>query len=372
MFLLIEDIDFRSGTLSLEITDYSEECDTAFRTFAAKCNTIKYNKLHIRYPEFLSNSGISRLKALAGDFDVTLSSAKKSRKRSPKSSLSTILKLRSAASKSEESRRLSFVEYTLRGFASRHLLGHLKDFVLLAAHSIPLKKRVVSRLRLGIYELAANSIEHGTFLDAVPQIETCIGVTPDMVEVVYKDNAVIFQTSNHERVDIENQISAGRKRGLGLSMIEELSTHLRFERMGNWNCTTFTLDRHDGAQPQDLRRKAMEDFSIDLIPFDAKDTLIIRPKGSVDSVSAPLLESQFNEAIKNGQYRIVVDLSQTDFVSSAGLGLILGTVSTLRQNGGDLILMSIPQDLQDTFELMSVDDYFETIHSLDELNVPKA
>ncbi len=75
---------------------------------------------------------------------------------------------------------------------------------------------------------------------------------------------------------------------------------------------------------------------------------------------------------KNGQYRIVVDLSQTDFVSSAGLGLILGTVSTLRQNGGDLILMRIPQDLQDTFELMSVDDYFETIDSLDELNVPKA
>ncbi len=115
----------------------------------------------------------------------------------------------------------------------------------------------------------------------------------------------------------------------------------------------------------------MEDFSIDLIPFDSNDTLILRPKGSVDSVSAPILENRLDEAIKNRQYRIVIDLSKTDFVSSAGLGLILGTVSKLRQNGGDLILMKIPQDLRDTFELMSVEDYFETIDSLDELHVSK-
>ena len=116
----------------------------------------------------------------------------------------------------------------------------------------------------------------------------------------------------------------------------------------------------------------MEDFSVEIIPQNSEDTLVLRPKGSVDSVSAPLLEERFNDAIKRGQHRIVIDLSETDFVSSAGLGLILGTVATLRENGGDLILMNVTQDLADIFELMSVEDYFQTIDSLDDLNVPKA
>ena len=115
----------------------------------------------------------------------------------------------------------------------------------------------------------------------------------------------------------------------------------------------------------------MEDFSIELIPYKAKDTAVLRPKGSIDSTSAPALENRLTEAIKNGQYRIVIDLSKTDFISSAGLGLILGTVATLREKGGDMILMKIPQDLSDIFELMSVEDYFETIDSLDDLSVPK-
>jgi len=117
-------------------------------------------------------------------------------------------------------------------------------------------------------------------------------------------------------------------------------------------------------------RKNMKDFSVDLVPYSAKDTLVLKLNGSVDSVSALFLENHLSEAIENGRRRIVVDLSNTDFVSSAGLGLLLSTVTALREDGNDMILMKIPQNLMDTFELMSVDDYFETIESLDELNVP--
>jgi anti-sigma B factor antagonist len=223
-----------------------------------------------------------------------------------------------------------------------------------------------------MYELAVNSIEHGTFLDAVPQIDVHLRVTSDSIRVSYKDNAILFRTSNRDDVSIEKQIKARRKRGLGLSMIQRISTDLKFERKGKWNCTTLTLDRNRLNPKPTNGRKTMEGFSVELIPYKAKDTVILKPKGSVDSTSAPALENRFNEAIRNNQYRIVVDLSETDFISSAGLGLILGTVATLRENGGDMILMKIPKDLSDIFELMSVDDYFETIDSLDELTAPKA
>ena len=116
----------------------------------------------------------------------------------------------------------------------------------------------------------------------------------------------------------------------------------------------------------------MEDFSVEVIPFKTPDTVTLKPKGSVDSNTASALESSFQQMIENGIYRIIIDLSSTEFISSAGLGLILGTVSTLRENGGDMILMKIPKELADIFELMSVEDYFETIDSLDDLEVHKS
>jgi anti-sigma B factor antagonist len=194
-------------------------------------------------------------------------------------------------------------------------------------------------------------------------------IAPNTVEVMFRDNATSFSPTDRAEVSIEEHINAGRKRGLGLSLVGKLSTNLRFERMLNWNCTTFKLDRQD-LPPGKKRRKSMEDFSVELVPFSAEDTLVLRLNGGVDSVSASFLENHLNEAMENGQTRIVVDLSKTDFVSSAGLGLLLSTVTTLRADGGDMILMKIPQNLLDTFELMSVDDYFETIEHLDELNVP--
>ena len=116
----------------------------------------------------------------------------------------------------------------------------------------------------------------------------------------------------------------------------------------------------------------MEEFSIELVPFNSADTVVIRPNGSIDSASAPVLEKHLAEAINNHQYRIVVDFSKTEFISSAGLGLVLGTVAQLRENGGDMILMGIRQDLADIFELMSIEDYFVIIDNLDELTVTKA
>ena len=111
----------------------------------------------------------------------------------------------------------------------------------------------------------------------------------------------------------------------------------------------------------------MSDFFVEVVPTDSKDTIVLRPNGSIDSTSTPSLETQFNSAMEDSRFCIVVDLAKTDFISSAGLGLILGTVSTLRAQGGDLILMNIPDSIADVFDTMSVSDYFRTITSLDEI-----
>ena len=116
----------------------------------------------------------------------------------------------------------------------------------------------------------------------------------------------------------------------------------------------------------------MQDFSIEVIPCKTKDTIVLKIKGSVDSDAALVLEIRFSEALENGQNRIVIDLSKTDFINSSGIGLFLGTAATLRKNGGDLILAKVPKQLTDVFELMGVEEHFQMVDSLEELTSPQA
>ena len=166
---------------------------------------------------------------------------------------------------------------------------------------------------------------------------------------------------------LAGRIKTRSKRGIGLHMLARIADSIDFSNEGYWNCTSLSFRILETQK----RSSDMQDFSVEIIPVDNKGIVVLRPKGSIDSLSTPILEERFEAAIAKGQYRIVVDLKNTDFVSSAGLGLLLGTVATLRENGGDLILMNIPDEVSDVFHIMSVDDYFRIIERLDELTTTK-
>ena len=59
-------------------------------------------------------------------------------------------------------------------------------------------------------------------------------------------------------------------------------------------------------------------------------------KGRVDSNSAPILQCKLNEAIKSGVKKIVLDMSQVEFLSSAGIRVIIKTYRDITKAGGTL------------------------------------
>jgi len=95
--------------------------------------------------------------------------------------------------------------------------------------------------------------------------------------------------------------------------------------------------------------------------------VILKPSGSVDSTSPQLLESQIESLIEKDNSRIVIDFSNVDFISSAGVGIFLGTVSRLRSAGGDLFFMNMPKHIEDVFDIINLKSYFVTIASIDQI-----
>jgi len=87
---------------------------------------------------------------------------------------------------------------------------------------------------------------------------------------------------------------------------------------------------------------------------------LIAVEGRVDSSTAPQLEKALQKIIDAGRYRIVVDLSEADFMSSAGLRALLSALKQVRRfNRGDLRLAGMSSKVKKAFELAGLVVIFE-------------
>lgn len=87
---------------------------------------------------------------------------------------------------------------------------------------------------------------------------------------------------------------------------------------------------------------------------------LVEIDGRIDSSTAPQLEDALRKIIKDGRYRIVVDLSETDFMSSAGLRALLSALKQVRRfNRGDVRLSGLPDRIKKAFDLAGLLEVFK-------------
>jgi anti-anti-sigma factor len=111
----------------------------------------------------------------------------------------------------------------------------------------------------------------------------------------------------------------------------------------------------------------MYDFVVELVPCAIDGIAVLRPVGSIDAAAAPILESHFKSLAEQGTSNIVIDFSKSDFISSAGIGIFLGTVSLLRETGGNIFFMDVPAHIDEVFELINLNSFFRKIRDINEL-----
>ncbi len=91
-----------------------------------------------------------------------------------------------------------------------------------------------------------------------------------------------------------------------------------------------------------------------------KHCTLVTVKGRVDSATAPQLAQTFDAITKDGQYKIVLDMTALEYMSSAGLRTLLATQRQCkRYNRGELILAAVPKNIKDTLELAGFTDLFK-------------
>lgn len=79
---------------------------------------------------------------------------------------------------------------------------------------------------------------------------------------------------------------------------------------------------------------------------------IIKVGGYIDTTTSSEVERALNSLLKQGRYKIIIDLGNVDYISSAGWGIFISEIKSIRENNGDLKLVSMIPDVYEIFELL--------------------
>ena len=97
-----------------------------------------------------------------------------------------------------------------------------------------------------------------------------------------------------------------------------------------------------------------------------KDVALFKVNGYVDTTTSPELQKLLTQNIEAGITQYIVDLAAVHYVSSAGWGVFVGEIRTLREGGGDLKLIHMTPEVIEVFEMLEFNRILACYDSLEE------
>jgi anti-sigma B factor antagonist len=99
---------------------------------------------------------------------------------------------------------------------------------------------------------------------------------------------------------------------------------------------------------------SITDFRLTPTPL-GDDGAVVAVRGEVDLFTAPELKKSIGTAIEEGRVRIVVDLTETTFLDSSGLGVLVGALQRLRDRDGALSIVNVDPAIARTLSITGLD-----------------
>lgn len=89
------------------------------------------------------------------------------------------------------------------------------------------------------------------------------------------------------------------------------------------------------------------------------DVSIVAIEGQLIVSNRQELKQKMLEELEGGARKLLVDFSQTGYIDSSGLGVLVSLSKKIREQGGALRLAGLNEDLRTLFELTKLDTLFQ-------------
>ena len=105
---------------------------------------------------------------------------------------------------------------------------------------------------------------------------------------------------------------------------------------------------------------------MDIIEKRLNEIIIFKLNGNLNSNTSPELEDKIFEAIKNESKNMILDFEDLDYISSAGLRVIMKTAKNLKQSEGMIVLCSMQDYVKEVFEIAGFDSFLPIVANIDD------
>ncbi|MFZ0390228.1 MAG: STAS domain-containing protein [Calditrichia bacterium] len=99
---------------------------------------------------------------------------------------------------------------------------------------------------------------------------------------------------------------------------------------------------------------------------DQNQITIIKVGGFIDTTTSSEVERSLHGLLKQNRYKIIIDLGNVDYISSAGWGIFISEIKAIRENDGDLKLVRMIPDVYEIFELLEFHHILDVHDSVEE------
>ena len=89
------------------------------------------------------------------------------------------------------------------------------------------------------------------------------------------------------------------------------------------------------------------------------DVCVVSVEGQLIVGNRQELKQKVLDEIERGERKFLVDFSQTGYIDSSGLGVLVSLSKKIREHGGELRLTNLNEDLKTLFELTKLDTLFQ-------------
>ncbi len=91
---------------------------------------------------------------------------------------------------------------------------------------------------------------------------------------------------------------------------------------------------------------------------DPKGVLVVEVEGQLIVGNRQEFKQQVLDALEAGERKFLVDFTHTGYIDSSGLGVMVSLSKKIRDEGGELRLAGLNEDLKTLFELTKLDTLF--------------
>ncbi len=96
------------------------------------------------------------------------------------------------------------------------------------------------------------------------------------------------------------------------------------------------------------------------------DVSIVAIEGQLIVSNRQELKQKMLEELDGGARKLLVDFTQTGYIDSSGLGVLVSLSKKIREQGGALRLAGLNDDLRTLFELTKLDTLFQIADTRDQ------